>query len=124
LYLLCYLLGTQWLRTSADQFDPDNNTVTLANGQVIKYDYLVVATGMVGSFDKVKGMNSAIQADVDKPYGVCSIYDSRYVDSVRKKMCNLKNDEIVILFLFYFFPPFFKNISFISFIHIHFLFSF
>jgi sulfide:quinone oxidoreductase len=38
--------GVDWIRAGAAEFDPDNNKVTTADGRSIKYDYLVVATGM------------------------------------------------------------------------------
>ena len=45
--------GVEWFKTKASEFDPDNNSVTLANGQKIKYDYMVVATGIFIDFDVV-----------------------------------------------------------------------
>lgn len=35
-----------WLRDSVASFDPDNNCLTTANGDVVSYDWLVVATGL------------------------------------------------------------------------------
>ena len=45
--------GVDWLKTKASEFDPDNNSVTLANGQKLKYDYMVVATGIYIDLDGV-----------------------------------------------------------------------
>lgn len=45
--------GVDWFKTKADAFDPENNTVTLKDGKKIKYDYLVVATGIFIDFDGV-----------------------------------------------------------------------
>lgn len=45
--------GVDWFKLKASSFDPDNNTVTLQDGKKIKYDYLVIATGMLVDFDGV-----------------------------------------------------------------------
>jgi sulfide:quinone oxidoreductase len=38
--------GVDWVKAGAAEFDPDNNKITTADGRTIKYEYLVVATGM------------------------------------------------------------------------------
>ena len=48
--------GVKWIKKSAATFEPDNNTVTLADGQVIGYDMLVVAPGLQLDFDKIEGL--------------------------------------------------------------------
>lgn len=35
-----------WIKSSAVEFDPKNNTVKTANGTNIKYDMLLLATGL------------------------------------------------------------------------------
>ena len=35
-----------WLRDSVSSFDPDRCSLTTANGDVVSYDWLVVATGL------------------------------------------------------------------------------
>ena len=52
--------GVDWLKTKAVTFDPDNNSVTLKDGQKIKYDYLVVSTGIYIDLDGVNAANSLI----------------------------------------------------------------
>ena len=42
-----------WLQTSANEFCPEENAVVTADGCKIKYDYLIVATGLQVNFDKV-----------------------------------------------------------------------
>lgn len=48
--------GVTVIKEKATEFDPDNNTVITADGQKIKYDYLVVAAGMKLAFGKIKGL--------------------------------------------------------------------
>lgn len=45
--------GVDWLKSKASVFEPENNSVILENGQKIKYDFLVVATGISINFDGV-----------------------------------------------------------------------
>ena len=49
--------GVDWLRSKAKTFDPDNNKLTLDNGETIKYEYLIVATGIRIDFDEVNIFN-------------------------------------------------------------------
>ena len=35
-----------WLRDSVTTFHPDTNSLTTANGDLVTYDWLVVATGL------------------------------------------------------------------------------
>jgi sulfide:quinone oxidoreductase len=48
--------GIQWLPFPATAVDAAGNSMTLANGQVLRYDYLVVATGPRLAFDEVPGL--------------------------------------------------------------------
>ncbi|MDT0634093.1 FAD/NAD(P)-binding oxidoreductase [Spectribacter hydrogenoxidans] len=45
-----------WLRSAVTGFDPDNNRVTLENGDTIGYKYLVVATGLKLDWKAVDGL--------------------------------------------------------------------
>jgi sulfide:quinone oxidoreductase len=48
--------GVDWLRTAVAGFDPTTNSVTTTDGKTVKYDYLVVATGIQAKWDRVKGL--------------------------------------------------------------------
>jgi len=43
----------KWLREKAVEFDPDNNTVRTSGGNTVKYDMLLIATGLQLNFNKV-----------------------------------------------------------------------
>jgi sulfide:quinone oxidoreductase len=45
-----------WLRSPVTKVEPDNNSVNLKDGSKVKYEYLVVATGMKCNWDKIKGL--------------------------------------------------------------------
>lgn len=49
--------GIQWIREMAATFDPDNNTVITDTGQRIRYDFLVVATGLHLDYAAIAGMD-------------------------------------------------------------------
>lgn len=43
----------KWLREKAVEFDPDNNTVRTSGGNTVKYDMLLIATGLQLNYNKV-----------------------------------------------------------------------
>jgi sulfide:quinone oxidoreductase len=46
----------EWIKDEVASFDPKNNSVTTRGGKEVKYDYMVVATGVVNRFDKIEGL--------------------------------------------------------------------
>jgi sulfide:quinone oxidoreductase len=54
--------GVSWVRDAAVGVDPDDQTVSLASGHDLGYDYLVVAPGLQLDFDKVDGLPEALGA--------------------------------------------------------------
>ena len=48
--------GVKIVKETAVTFDPDNNTVTTDKGTVLKYDYLVLATGVKLNYAAIKGL--------------------------------------------------------------------
>lgn len=68
--------GADWLQEAVAQFQPSENQIVTAEGTVIKYDALVVTSGIQVNWDHIKGLKECIGQE-----GVCSNYDYRYVDS-------------------------------------------
>jgi len=64
--------GVQWVKDSVAEFDPTANTVVTSGGQRIRYDFLVVATGMQLNYKAIAGMDEAALGQ----NGLCSIYAS------------------------------------------------
>ncbi|GAA5831195.1 hypothetical protein JCM5353_006548 [Sporobolomyces roseus] len=77
--------GTVHVPGSVKSFEPEKNQVTTVEGDVVSYDFLVVAPGLKIDFDKIKGLNEGL-ADPTGP--VSSIYS---VDSVEKVWTNIQN---------------------------------
>ena len=58
-----------WIKKSAAAFDPDNNTVTCADGATYAYDVLVVCPGIQLDWNRTEGLEDALGRD-----GVSSNY--------------------------------------------------
>ena len=61
--------GVNWIKEYADQFAPENNTVTTKEGSKITYDYLVVCPGLKIAPEMIEGLQEAMDKGV-----VCSNY--------------------------------------------------
>lgn len=44
----------KWIQDKAAKFEPNSNKVMTKNGDVIEYEYMVVATGLQLNYDKVQ----------------------------------------------------------------------
>lgn len=49
--------GVDWIQEMAKEFRPDSNQVVTESGQILTYDYLVVATGLQLDFGQIEGMD-------------------------------------------------------------------
>ncbi|KAF9970446.1 hypothetical protein BGZ73_006847 [Actinomortierella ambigua] len=74
----------QWIKESVATFKPESNSVTLANGETISYEYLVVAAGIQVNWDKIKNLPQALGKN-----GVTSNYSAQSVE---------KTDEFIKAF--------------------------
>lgn len=64
--------GVNWIQETVSEFDPENNTVTTASFEKIKYDYLVVATGLRLGYEAIEGL----EIDAFGQKGLGSVYAS------------------------------------------------
>ncbi len=48
--------GIEFIAQAATKVDPTNNQITIADGTVLDYDYLVIATGPQLAFDEIAGL--------------------------------------------------------------------
>jgi sulfide:quinone oxidoreductase len=79
--------GATWIKDKVVSFDPDNNSLTVGNGDTHTYDVLVVAAGIQINWDQIPGLKES----VGKPgTGVCSNYDYETVDSTWDNIRNLR----------------------------------
>ena len=61
--------GATWIKNAAHAFDPDNNTVTCADGATYEYEALVVCPGIQLDWNRTEGLEDALGKD-----GVSSNY--------------------------------------------------
>jgi sulfide:quinone oxidoreductase len=54
--------GVAWIKSYAEGVDPDAQTVSLSNGGVVGYDFLVVCPGIQLNFGAVAGMEEAMSS--------------------------------------------------------------
>lgn len=52
--------GVDWIKAYAESVDPDERTVTLSDGRLVGFDYLVVCPGIQLNFNGVAGMEEAM----------------------------------------------------------------
>jgi sulfide:quinone oxidoreductase len=62
--------NVNWIKDEVAVFDPSNKKVTTRKGQVVGYDFMIVATGVVNRFDKIKGLK---EEDIGTN-GITSVY--------------------------------------------------
>lgn len=85
----------KWVKDKAAKFDPKANKVMTKNGDVIEYEYMVVATGLQLNYDKIPGLLKALEV----PHGpVCSIYSPQYVDRTYEALQNFKSGNAIFTF--------------------------
>ena len=64
--------AVKWIKQRAATLQPENNTVTLGNNEIVHYDYLVVAPGIQLNWHEIKGLRETLGSN-----GVCSNYSAR-----------------------------------------------
>lgn len=52
--------GAIWIRQSVKSFEPDQNMVTLNNGDKVGYQYLIVAPGIQLNWNEIKGLEETL----------------------------------------------------------------
>jgi sulfide:quinone oxidoreductase len=67
--------GAKLISEGASAIDPENNQVTLSNGNKLDYDYLVVCPGLVLDWDGIPGLKDTIGKN-----GVCTNYSPDYTE--------------------------------------------
>jgi len=88
--------GVTIIKDKAVEFDPDNNTVKTAGGQTVKYDFMIIAAGVVLDYSKIQGLgveksitslgdHSAVDNALGKN-GIASIYYQQGSEDTWKEM--------------------------------------
>ncbi|NVB38928.1 NAD(P)/FAD-dependent oxidoreductase [Pseudenhygromyxa sp. WMMC2535] len=85
--------GATWIRDAVASFDPEQNALTTKKGEVIQYDYLVVAAGIQLNWDKIDGLKEALGKN-----GVCSNYSYATVESTWETIRGFKGGKALFTF--------------------------
>ncbi|XP_015524956.1 sulfide:quinone oxidoreductase, mitochondrial [Neodiprion lecontei] len=85
----------QWIKDRVVKFEPESNTVTVANGDSIQYEYLIVALGLQLYWNKIPGLSEALE---DPKVPVCSIYGPETVGKVFRTIENTKSGSAYFTF--------------------------
>lgn len=85
--------GATWIKQAVVEFNPDNNNIKTDLGDVVPYDYLVVATGITPDLAKIKGLEESLGSN-----GVSTIYDYNMAEKTFENIKNFKGG--VALFTF------------------------
>jgi len=85
--------GIEWLQNYVESVDPENNTIKLDDGEMIKYEYLLVAPGFQLDWHKIKGLEGNIGKN-----GICSNYSYDTVNTTRDAINNFKGGTAVFTF--------------------------
>ncbi len=63
--------GVQWVQERVAEIDPEGNKVVTQSGQVLPYDFLIVATGLQLEYGRIEGMEPGLIGQ----HGIGSIYN-------------------------------------------------
>ncbi len=65
--------NVNWVKGMVAEYNPDNNRVILESGQLVDYDYLIVASGLQLRYERIEGMDVNL---IGQGKGVGSVYAS------------------------------------------------
>ena len=85
--------GADWIQQKVVGFNPDSNKLTTSEGDVISYEYLVVAMGLQLNYHEIKGLPEAFETP-----GVCSNYHPDYVLKTYPALKDFKAGNAIFTF--------------------------
>ena len=84
-----------WLQENVMSFEPEQNQVTMSNGDTVQYEIMIVAMGLQLHWEKIPGLIESLR---DYKSQVCSIYGPETVVNVLSKLSRTKNGPAVFTF--------------------------
>ncbi|QPN64130.1 FAD/NAD(P)-binding oxidoreductase [Synechococcus sp. CBW1004] len=82
--------GVTWIQAAATGFDPDHNSVATSTGDTIRYDVLIVATGLQCRWEQIEGLREALGS-----HGVCSTYSRDFAPYTWQSIRDFKGGNAV-----------------------------
>lgn len=80
----------KWIKDKVATFQPEQNAVTLGNGDLLSYDYLIVAPGIQLNWGEVKGLPETLGKN-----NVCSNYSFQTAPYTFEVMKNFKGGKAI-----------------------------
>jgi len=80
--------GAQWIQEAVATFEPEQNSVTLTNGQSVEYRQLIVCPGIRLAWEKIDGLEETLGKN-----GVTSNYDFRLAPYTWSLVQDLKSGK-------------------------------
>ncbi|XP_031837032.1 sulfide quinone oxidoreductase [Nomia melanderi] len=87
--------NAKWLQENVMSFDPEQNQVTMSNGDTVQYEIMIVAMGLQLHWEKIPGLTDSLK---DYTSQVCSIYGSDTVPNVYMKLGRTKEGKAIFTF--------------------------
>lgn len=85
--------NVKWIKEAVHSFDPSQNFVVTKNGTTVKYDMLIVATGIHPDFTKIPGLVEALETP-----SVGSIYTPETAPKMAEVLRNFKQGNAIFTF--------------------------
>ena len=80
----------KWIKEKVVSFQPEQNQVTLGDGSLLSYEYMVVAPGIQLNWDEVKGLSETLGKN-----NVCSNYSFKTAPYTFEVMKNFKGGKAI-----------------------------
>lgn len=87
--------SVKWVQEKVKSFNPKDNNITTSNGDVIHYDYMLVAMGLQLKFEQIAGLREALNT---KDSGVCTNYSSQFVEKTYQVLQDFNGGNAVFTF--------------------------
>lgn len=87
--------NAKWFKESVAQFNPKDNSIALSNGDLVKYDIMLIAVGLQLNYDQIPGLLEGLSMPKS---GVCSNYSPKYVDRTYEALQNFQSGNAVFTY--------------------------
>lgn len=84
-----------WIQDKVHSFNPQNNSISISNGDIINYEYMVVSVGLQLNYDQIIGLRESLDT---KDSGVCTNYSSQYVENTYQVLKKFKEGNAIFTF--------------------------
>lgn len=99
--------GVELIPQPIAEFDPEANKIIIADGNVIEYDYLILATGLNLDYSAIEGMDEnrigtnglgSIYHSPEKAYATWKLLDnSVYPSYMKNYVCSLRSVVLALI---------------------------